>query len=156
MDALTIWDQESDMMFLDPFYGTSSLIDEVEVFMDSFRDSWIADLNVNLPLVTEVDKEVMVKLEMPGVKRTDLDISLEGNVLTIKTKEKNGKQKKDSEDKGVTEYFYSVNLPAPVDGEKVIATFKNGLLQMKFPKIVVESRKIEITRKATKVDKKEK
>jgi len=88
--------------------------------------------------VSETRDAVMVKAEVPGMESTDIHLSLQDQVLTLK-----GEKKLEQEEK--EEHYYraertygafarAIRLPAPVDGSKVAATFKNGLLTVTLPK----------------------
>lgn len=92
--------------------------------------------------VTETDREVTVRAEVPGLDPDDLDISVIGQVLTI-----SGEKKESSEKKG-EDYYHSerrfgsfrrsVSLPASVDSEKVSAKHKNGVVTIVLPKVESE------------------
>ena len=99
--------------------------------------------------VAEMDKEIEVSVELPGLERKDVDISLDGNVLTIRAE-----RKAEAEQKGknlhVAERSYGVfyralELPAKVDPSTVQATMSNGVLNIKIPKPAqTEAKKIEV------------
>ncbi len=81
---------------------------------------------------------VVVKADIPGMKKEDIDISVHGDVLTIKG-EKKGETR--SEDKGFvkTERFYgsfnrALALPSEVDADKVKASYSGGVLEISLPK----------------------
>lgn len=85
------------------------------------------------------DDEVLIKAELPGVKKDDIDVSMTDNMITIKS----STRKEQEEEKG--DYFYreisegsfsrSIALPAEVNIEKSQAKFKNGVLELKLPKM---------------------
>lgn len=76
-----------------------------------------------------------VKIEMPGVKTSDLDISVEGRILKITAKSRLGK-----------EYSYSYTLKSSVDETLIGAHLEDGLLEIKLPKKAESKvRKIPIT-----------
>ena len=89
--------------------------------------------------VIERDEEVVVRAELPGVDKKDLDVSLSGNVLTIKgsTKQEQKEEKGEYYRREVSSGSYSrtVRLPAEVDGDKVESSFKDGLLELTLPKL---------------------
>jgi HSP20 family protein len=101
------------------------------------------------PAVDMVDKknEIVVKAEVPGVEKEDINISLTDNTLTIKGETKKEKEEKDDD------YYYSeisygsfvrtLTLPEKVQSDKVKASFKNGILEIHLPKSL-ESRAKEI------------
>lgn len=88
--------------------------------------------------IVEKDKEVAIKAELPGCKPDDIDISVNGNILTISGEKK---EEKEDKDKG---YYYAecsygtfkrdINLPSDVDADKVDANYKDGILNVTIPK----------------------
>lgn len=100
----------------------------------------VSKLLPQAPAVDVVDreKEVVVRAQLPGFKKSDLDVSIAERTLTIKgaTREEQ-KEEKDN-------YFHqeirsgsvsrSVLLPADVDAGKAQATFKDGVLELTLPK----------------------
>jgi HSP20 family protein len=97
------------------------------------REAWAPSLDV-----AETDNAVIVKAEVPGVDPKEVDISLSGDVLTIK-----GEKKEEKEEKGKSyhriersygSFARSVLLPAAIDAEKVEAKYDKGLLEITMPK----------------------
>jgi HSP20 family protein len=91
--------------------------------------------NVN---VIDRDGEVVVEAELPGVDKDDLDVSLSENTVTIKASTRKEEEKEEGEyhRREISAGFFSrtLPLPAPVQGDKVKAEFKNGLLKVTLPK----------------------
>lgn len=131
-----------------PFFRPFSLLDEVEAIARSAFDS---GLNPKLDMFEE-ENELVIKAELPGISKKDLDISLEDDVLKIKAEKK---EEKEEGENGTTDYTRErrfgtytryMTLPARVDAEKVSATLKKGVLEIKLPKAEEPaSKKIEIT-----------
>jgi len=86
----------------------------------------------------ETKDGLVLKAELPGFRKEDVDISLEGDCLTIKAVSKQEELPKDStmylDELCYGEYSRSVTLPFPVDNDKISATFENGMLEMSLPK----------------------
>ncbi len=88
--------------------------------------------------VVERDGEVVVRAELPGVEKKDLNVSLTDRALTIRastrkeTKEEKGEYYRKEISTG--EVSRTVALPADVDGTKASAEFKDGLLEIVVPK----------------------
>lgn len=99
--------------------------------------------------VYETDSEVVVKAELPGVKKEDVEVTLKDNHLIIK-----GEKKEEREEKTETvhrvERVYGrfervIALPAEVKTEGVKAEFKDGVLEIRLPKTqTVKETKIQI------------
>ena len=88
--------------------------------------------------MTESKEAVTVKAELPGVEPKEIAVSLEGDVLTIKGEKVEKKEDKDERrhriERSWGTFMRSVRLPAPVDGGKVTAAFKNGIVTITLPK----------------------
>jgi HSP20 family protein len=107
-----------------------------------FNENWwsgksTGSLEPALDLYEEKD-QIVVKAELPGMTKDDIQISISDNVLTIK-----GEKKHEEEDTGKDYYrsertygafFRTLPLPAEINADKVQATFKNGVLEIRLPK----------------------
>ncbi len=98
----------------------------------------------------ETEDAYHIEVELPGVKKKDVDISVDGNVLTI-SGERNVRDEVKDEDYHKVESRYGVfsrsfTLPEKVDIENIEAEFVNGVLEIAIPKLKVDnsSKKIEI------------
>jgi len=126
-----------------PWTGGSNLKQELERFFGPFGElkldefpalgDWAPSMDVS-----ETKEALMVKAEVPGLDPKDIQISLQEQYLTIK-----GEKTRETMDKEEryhrVERFYgsfarSVRLPVGVDGSRVTASFKNGLLTVTLPK----------------------
>lgn len=86
----------------------------------------------------EKDNNFVVKAELPGVKKDDVDVSITGDTLTIRGQKKASKEVKE-EDYYRCESHYgsfsrSITLPASVDAKKIEASYENGILEIRVPK----------------------
>jgi HSP20 family protein len=99
--------------------------------------------------IEEDQEELVVRAEVPGMDRDDLDISLQGNTLTISG------EKKRKEETGNGGYYQSerrygrfqrvLTLPTDVDAEKIQASQADGILTIRLPKSEASKpRKIEV------------
>jgi HSP20 family protein len=88
--------------------------------------------------VSETKDAVLVKAEVPGMDAQDIELSLHGEVLTLKGEKEQDQEQKDEHyyrmERSYGAFARAVRLPASVDGSKVAATFKNGLLTVTLPK----------------------
>ncbi|MGE5152841.1 MAG: Hsp20/alpha crystallin family protein, partial [Bdellovibrio bacteriovorus] len=95
------------------------------------------------------DEEVLVRAELPGVKREDLTVELTGDLLTIRG-EQHHEERKEEGDLVRAEiargtFSRTMTVPAGLDGEHVKAEFKDGVLEVHLPKLEkTERRRIEI------------
>ena len=99
--------------------------------------------------ITETQDRVFIKAELPGIEENDIEVSLLGNMLTLR-----GEKKHEEEEKGENHYlgdrFYgsfrrTIQLPADIDADKAEATFDKGVLKISIPKVEEsKSKKIEI------------
>lgn len=81
---------------------------------------------------------IIVKVDVPGMKKEDIDVSVHGKTLVIKGEKKQEREVKEK-DYIRTERFYgsfnrAATLPAAVDANKVQAAYKNGVLELVLPK----------------------
>jgi HSP20 family protein len=94
---------------------------------------WAPQLNVS-----ETKDAMVVTAEMPGVDSKEIGIVLTGDLLTLKgVKEKETVEKEERfhrVERAYGAFLRSVRLPMAVDGSKVTATFKNGVLVVTLPK----------------------
>ncbi len=86
----------------------------------------------------EEKNEIVVKAEIPGIDKNNIEVQLSDHLLTIK-----GEKKKEEEDK--REHYYrsersygsfmrTLPVPAEVRADKIKASFKNGVLEVYLPK----------------------
>ncbi|MBW2065194.1 MAG: Hsp20/alpha crystallin family protein [Deltaproteobacteria bacterium] len=99
--------------------------------------------------VSETDKEILVHAEAPGMNPKDIDVSLNGRVLTIKGEKKQEQEEKEKNlhrlERRYGSFYRSFELPADVDPDKVKASYKDGVLALALPKAKEqEVKKIEI------------
>jgi HSP20 family protein len=89
--------------------------------------------------VVDRDNEVLVRAEIPGIEKKDISVSLTDNLLTIKGQSSSEKK----EEKGdyhrheisSSSFARAVTVPASVDASKTVANLKDGILEIKLPKI---------------------
>lgn len=115
-------------------------LDDMEKMVSGLWESW-EPMATTLTPRTDIfeDKDgLVVKAELPGIKRSDLDIALEGDMLTIKAEKQKEKVDEDTTyyrcERSFGQYTRHISLPYQVDAEQVSATFKDGLLKIKLPR----------------------
>jgi len=100
--------------------------------------------------IFENDNEVVMKAEMPGMNAKDIEVRLENNVLTLKGERHFEKEAKEENyhriEREYGSFTRSFALPRAVNGDKVSAEYKDGVLKIVLPK------KEETKPKAIKVE----
>ena len=125
--------------------------------MNQAMDNWFSDFNdwfsarsLGTPSVDvfENDESLIVKAEMPGFKPEDVDIRVEGNLLTMRGQTQQHTDNQDGQyhlrERRQSSFTRSIALPSYVQVDKANAEFENGILTLTLPK-VEEARPKRIT-----------
>lgn len=130
--------EEMDRLF-DQYFRRGGLRPWQHLEWPSFPELALPELK--LPKIDVVDREaeVLVKAEVPGVEKQDLDISVSDNTVTIKgsTRREEKEEKGDYYRREIATGSFSrtVTLPAEVNGNKAKANFKDGIIEITIPKV---------------------
>jgi HSP20 family protein len=102
---------------------------------------------LRMPSLDVVDREteVLVRAEIPGIDKKDINVTLTDNVLTIKGQT----SKEEKEEKGdyyrneisSASFARSITVPTNVDITKSVANLKDGILEIKLPKAEASQRR---------------
>lgn len=88
--------------------------------------------------IYETEKELVLKMELPEMKKEDVHVTIENNVLTLRGERKLEKTIERENfhrmERNYGEFLRSFTLPAFVDGSKIFAEFKDGMLTVTLPK----------------------
>jgi HSP20 family protein len=89
--------------------------------------------------VTESENAYLIHSEMAGVKKEDIDVAIEGNQVTITAEVKQPREKKEGDRVLRNERYFgniyrSFTLPAELDESTSVATYDNGVLELKLAK----------------------
>ncbi|MGC1954031.1 MAG: Hsp20/alpha crystallin family protein [Gammaproteobacteria bacterium] len=94
--------------------------------------------------VVDRDEDVLIRAELPGVKKEDVDLSMTDDRVTIRATV----SREEAEEKG--DYYHrelsrgmfsrTVPLPCAVQGDKAKATFKDGVMELLLPKVEASKR----------------
>lgn len=125
----------------DPMREIISMRDAVDnMFEDFFSRSPMSYEGygiVNLDLY-QTDENIVVKASIPGVKPDDINISVTGDVLTIRGEIKEEKEVEEGKyhlrERRQGSFCRSVTLPSLVESEKAEAEFEDGVLTLTLPK----------------------
>ncbi len=137
---------------LSPFQEMGKRFEEMEKRFEDFSrrpfsllPSWwprlrlpeIEEVPPSMDIFTEGD-DVVVKAELPGMKKEDIDVSLTKDTISISGEKKKEEKvkKKDyySLERSYGSFKRSFSLPAEVQTEKASAKFKDGVLEIRIPK----------------------
>ena len=123
--------------FLNPNTGVLPF-DMFRTFSPAMRDPnslspWVPPCDIY-----ETDQEIVLKMELPEMKSDDVRLTLENNVLTIRG-ERKFEAKVEHENYHRVERHYgqflrSFALPSFIEGKKILAEFKEGVLTVMMPK----------------------
>lgn len=138
MDAIIVRRNPRTLTVFQPM----SLFEEIDEFASDIWDRWTPLYHIHrssIPMdMYSLKDEVVVRAELPGFRKEDIDISLEDGQLTVKGTKKLNEMPEDAEghlcELCSGEYSRSVTLPYAVDSDKISANFENGLLEVKLPK----------------------
>jgi len=127
-----------------PVRSLDNIQDEVGRVFDSFFDSGrFAHANAGSGWEPDVDivedkDMVSVKVDLPGIEKDDIKVSVEENILTIKGERKSEKEEQDKNYHRVERIYgsfcRSFSLPSMVDSQSIKANYKNGVLSIDLPK----------------------
>jgi HSP20 family protein len=111
------------------------------------------DENIGLPSMDlrEQPEAYVVKMDLPGMNKSDISIEVRDNVLTVTAERKASVEKKDGEkvlvqERSLSSVSRDVVLQKPVDADQVTAEYKDGVLHITLPKTQKDQpvKKIEI------------
>jgi len=141
--ALIPWRPRAD--WWDPFTDLEKIQTEMNRLFNSSlareggRNAGLLDREWS-PAVDILDSKdnILVKADMPGLNKEDIDVVVQGDTLIIKGEKKQEKEIKEK-DFVRTERFYgnfqrAIRLPVDVETNKIDATYKNGVLEIVLPK----------------------
>jgi len=87
----------------------------------------------------ETKDDLVVTLELPGVREKDVTVSITGDLLTVKGERKFEREIKNESyhrlERAFGKFERSIQLPMPVQSDKVKATYRDGVLEIKLPKV---------------------
>ncbi len=131
------------MTRFDPFRDLAVLQDRMNrLFNDTYgrgREDDLMNRGTWTPAVDiyEVDGTLMLKAELPDMRREDIDVSVENNTLTIRGERTLDNDVKQGNfhriERSYGSFVRQFSLPATVDAGKIAAEYKNGVLTLKLP-----------------------
>ena len=122
----------------DPLAQFRSIVSQLSQFPDPWGELTAQPRNGFTPLadVEETDDGYLIEVELPGVDKKDVDISVAGRRLTISgertEKERVGILRRRT--RSVGRFVYAIQLPGDIDEDGVTASLADGVLSVRVPK----------------------
>lgn len=137
MNNLTRFNPFTELARFDPFVDMDDLMNKF-MMRPLLREGMEMEPQIKMD-VKEADGQYMVKAEIPGVKKDDIHITVDGNRVSISAEVKQEKETKEGERVIRSERSYgmasrSFTLADEVDQSKVQAKYDNGVLELTLPK----------------------
>jgi len=105
----------------------------------------ISDVMVPLADIKETDEEVLVTMDIPGMEKGDIELSVSEDSLEVKAERESEKEEKEEEfykkERTYSKFERIIKLPAEVKPEETKAALKDGVLEVCLPKVEVTTRK---------------
>lgn len=139
----------SNLRLLDPTFGDNFETALRRFFPASLFDADAPQLKMRID-VTEDANAYKVKADIPGVKKDDISVRVDGNTVEIEAEARSEKETREGEKVLRSERCYgtisrSFSLAQDVDAGKVQAKYADGVLSLELPKkTAADSRKIAI------------
>jgi HSP20 family protein len=134
----------------EPFTEVAPFETEVDRFLNNALSLFELPVYVGGPLILghellapmevfDRDGHTVVRLEVPGVKMEDIDISVSDGMLTIKGEKKLEEEIKEEDcycsERSYGSFRRTLSVPKGIDGSKISATYDKGILEVSLPKL---------------------
>ncbi len=118
---------------------------EINRMFDSFfrgapadDDAFVASDWIPAVDIAEHENEYLVKLELPGVSKEDVKITMQNNILTVRGEKKKEKESKSSSyhrvERSYGAFQRNFTLPSTVKADRIDASYSDGILTIVLPK----------------------
>lgn len=129
-----------NLLKYEPMKEFESMAQKIQRYFEDFPSVGLDFGNSFSPRIdiSETDKHIIVEAEIPGIKKEDVKITLQDNILTIKGEKKLEEEKKDKNffrsERSYGSFSRSFTLPVEVNGDRVDAKYADGTLSIKMEK----------------------
>ncbi len=145
-----------NLMTWDPFREVSTMREDMERLFDSMlgrfprereQAIWAPAVDVE-----ETNEAMIIRAELPGMKREDIKVKVAEDMVTISGERKYETEKKERTfhrvERAYGSFQRTIVLPISVQGDKAVASYKTGLLELVLPKAErVKAREITVESK---------
>jgi len=139
------------LMRWDPFGSLSRVREEIDRMFEDFlvgRPAALARAGEGLRVpsvdIEETDSSVVVRAELPGVKKEDLDIEVTPEALILKGETREEKEQREKrfyrKERSWGMFQRTIPMPVEVKADEAKASFKDGLLEITLPKIAPQKK----------------
>jgi len=142
-------------MYVSRFFRPTSFWDDFDEFRDGmnllFEDFGSQRMQTFPPVnLWSDDEKAVLKAELPGMKKSDIDIMVQNNLLTIEGNRKLETLEENEDyhrrERGYGNFKRTIGLPFAIDSEKITAKVSNGILTVELPRREEDKpKKIEIS-----------
>jgi HSP20 family protein len=144
MNNLTRFNPFTELTRFDPFLDMDDVFGKM-MMRPVLREGLEIEPQIKMD-VKEADDQYLIKAEIPGVKKDDIHVTVEGNRVSISAEVKKEKEEKEGERVIRSERSYgmatrSFSLADEVDQSKVQAKYSDGVLELTLPKKPGSARK---------------
>ena len=130
--GLTRWESEMDRM-MDDFFGR-----RMRPWWPERWQRGEGELTTPAVDVFEEKDEIVVKAELPGMDNNDIEVNISDSELILKGEKKKEEKVEEKDyyrcERSYGAFLRSVELPTDVQADKIKASFKNGILEVRLPK----------------------
>ena len=146
MNKLTKWNPSKPSPSWDPFREMEEMQKRLWSMFGRSGPMWRGEPEEGFTLaewmppvdIEESDKEYLIKAELPGMKKEDVKLNVEGGTLSISGERKAEKEEKDKKyhrvERSYGAFLRTFTLPQGALVEKISAEFKDGVLMVHLPK----------------------
>lgn len=101
--------------------------------LESWRERWVPAMEVS-----ETSDAYIIRIELPGMKTEDIEVTLQDDILTVRGKRERSEERKDETihfvERSYGEFVRSLRIPADVNVNAIEASYKDGILEVHLPK----------------------
>ena len=146
----------NNLIYPEERYLSSGYFDNIsDVFNGFFRPPLthrsVSKARIPAVDVAETDIAYQVKAELPGIRKEDLDVTVDDGVLTIKAEHNDNQEQTENgqlirQERSYGKFVRSLRLGANVDEETIAAEYRDGVLHITLPKAKeIQPRKVEVS-----------